>query len=693
MKKKGIFSLALASILCLSFVGMATACGDKSSSGGNGDQQQNTDNNGNTGAEKTSDLKITLNINDNSMGTATLSDPKSAASGYVKDEKVTVTVTPKAGYLIESVKADDTALTGSKGGKYTFTITKDTTVAVTFAEDVIAPATGVEYPKDPKFVSLADDSNENKSSTYKSSYKAHDPVAVEARYVSSSGKLASRYYAFSTDNDGGYGVQVRSSYDFSVWDFEGVAIEGFANGANGVVRSNGEAKALYSDSNFHLNPIYEWIKQGSEWNDSTTGTDANPVSWTLWAPDVVPAADNPDAMEDGHWWMYSCWTTKFGSMRSIIFKLNANNVKGPYTFDTVIVRDADTTGEGGGINEIDPSIYYSNDGTRMFMSYGSYGDGFGVIELDPQTGHRKNATEADTVAGKAMVTDNGFNAEGSSVAYYERDVYTGNIATEEYDASKWEKQGKYIMMGSDGNLSTNYVMRTWESDTPDGPFTSDRGGAGFQVGGNWSWAADKTQADAAKELNYYIPGHNDMLTTSDGRHLIVYHTRVSETSEGYDTGEHYLYTSLIDFNSKGQLVINPNRYAGDRDSLAGGRICPVTKADLLTKTNGKYSVVRMTSSDPAYTEKREVEFAENCTLGDGTLTIGSETGTWKLYGSHYIYIKIGADEYYGTVMPAWIRQYDETAANKVKGNGGLTISAVTDVKGGENKIIYFNMQF
>ena len=331
------------------------------------------------------------------------------------------------------------------------------------SEETPPESTAVVYPSDPIFSSLAEDRST------KAQYKAHDPVIVEAK-----DEFGSIFYAFSTDNDGGYGVQVRKSYNAAIWEQLDPAIEGYT-----AKMSDDSVKQMFrsASTSFHLYDVYRWISRGADWGNGC---------WTLWAPDVVPAAGNTSLAVDGGWWMYSCWTTGFGSMRSVIFKLNAENIEGPYTFDKVIVRDADETGKGGGINEIDPSIYYSADGSRMFMSYGSFGVGFGVIELDPATGLRKNANEADTVAGKKMVTASGFDAEGSSVAYYERDVYTGDIANEPYDETKWEKQGKYIMMASDGALSYNYVMRTWESDTPDGPFTSSRGGAGFQVAGNWT---------------------------------------------------------------------------------------------------------------------------------------------------------------------------------------------------------------
>ncbi len=484
---------------------------------------------------------------------------------------------------------------------------------------------------------------ENK--TKNGAYKAHDPVVIEAD---------GKFYAFSTDNDAGYGVQVRKSDDLVEWEFVGAAIPGY-----GATES--EVKAKLTAGTSELQPVYEWISQASNFD-----------CYTLWAPDVVPA-------KGGGYWLYSSWTTTFGSSRSVIFQCHSDNVTGPYTYVDMIVRSPN-----GGINAIDPSIYYTPDG-KMFMSYGSFSGGIATIELNPDTGLRKDTSVSADTTGKIIMPNR--DIEGSVIDYKTVPVYTGNIATEEYDESKWENQSKYYMMASFGALANNYNMRVWTSDKPDEGFTSERGNSGLQIAGAWTWR--KEGESRCNDLNYFIPGHNDMITTSKGVNLLAYHVRTNTSGSGFDTGVHYLYTSMYDFNSKGQMVMNPNRYNGETYGK-------VEAEDVLTKTEGKYSVIQMASKNYGYNDVMPTAYAQDCVLHeDGTIT-GAVEGAWKLYGDRYVYIKIGEIEYYGTAMPAMIRQYQRAtdgSGYNVKENGGLTISAISDAVNGQNHILYLNMQF
>ncbi len=499
----------------------------------------------------------------------------------------------------------------------------------------------------------------------------HDPVFVEAK---KDGK--SVYYAFSTDNDQ-YGVQVRRSENLYQWERKEPAIKGFTSSTK-----ESDVKSMYQNKTAELQPVYDVLSKFGDWKNAC---------WTLWAPDVVPATSNASLDADGEWWLYSCWTAAFGSMQSIIFKCKSTvGIEGPYTYESIIVQH----GNGdGGLNEIDPSVYYTPDG-KMYLSYGSYGTGFATIELDAQTGLRKSGAATDP--GTKILTGNGFNAEGSAISHHTVKIYNGDIKTEEYDESKWQDKSQYYMMGSWGALAYNYNMRVWTSDAPDGNFTSERGTSGLQVSASWTWRKEgqgvtgsTTIPHNQKDLNYYIPGHNDMLTTTDGRNLIIYHTRVSEGTKdnkpSFQEGEHYLYTSLYDFNSKGQLVINPNRYAGEK---AGD----VTKEELLSKAkDGKFSTVVLESANVSYTTKATIGHAKDCTLNaDGTVS-GAYTGSWKMYGSHYIYLELDGVSYYGSVMPAYVRQFDADFGSA--GRPGYTISAISDVKDNENKILYMNTQF
>lgn len=123
MKKSRAVLLSLITLLCLAFGIFAVACGE-------------TENNDD--GDTTTYYTVTLSY-DSDKGTVTKSDPASS-KGYVKDETVTITVSPKEEYKVSSVKENDTVLDVGTDGKYTFKVAGDTTVTVTFEDDTPAPS-------------------------------------------------------------------------------------------------------------------------------------------------------------------------------------------------------------------------------------------------------------------------------------------------------------------------------------------------------------------------------------------------------------------------------------------------------------------------------------------------------------------------------------------------------------------------
>ena len=104
--------------------------------------------------------------------------------------------------------------------------------------------------------------------------------------------------------------------------------------------------------------------------------------------------------------------------------------------------------------------------------------------------------------------------------------------------------------------------------------------------------------------------------------------------------------------------MNANRYAGEE-------IQEVTAEELLNISAGKFECVLFTQGTSTVEAKRIVLHA------DGTLG-GALHGNWRVYGSHYISIETGGDEYLGVVMPAWID--DQNVA-------GLTVTAMGKTTG------------
>ncbi len=75
--------------------------------------------------------KVTASY-DKTKGTITLSEPKND-EGYAAGEEVTATVKANEGFEVETVTLNETAVTLSADGTYTFTVEKDSTIAATFA--------------------------------------------------------------------------------------------------------------------------------------------------------------------------------------------------------------------------------------------------------------------------------------------------------------------------------------------------------------------------------------------------------------------------------------------------------------------------------------------------------------------------------------------------------------------------------
>ena len=171
-------------------------------------------------------------------------------------------------------------------------------------------------------------------------FGVHDPSMIEAD---------GWYYVFSTGTFRRDLYQIRRSKDLIHWEFVGEAFDGFAELAPVV----GTLKRIY-------------------------GGDVRTEN--LWAPDVVPA-------KKGGYWLYGCYTGVFGNNYSVIYLAYSKNIEGPYRYSDMLV----VSGGNWGLtpNAIDPQIFYDAEG-RMWLTYGSFYGGIRILELDPETGLRKD---------------------------------------------------------------------------------------------------------------------------------------------------------------------------------------------------------------------------------------------------------------------------------------------------------------
>ena len=515
------------------------------------------------------------------------------------------------------------------------------------------------YPENPEFDPLTGYGQNNPGTT---TANVHDPVILETD---------DGYYTFSTDNMGpDFGYQIRKSSDLVHWEYVGAAIENCGGPT--------DAQSVYERGRGGLQDVYDLLSEDENWNDSC---------WTLWAPDVIAGAD-------GKYWLYGCWTAAVGQGHSAIFLCKADDVEGPYKPEEILVYSYD--GWVNGPNAIDPSLYYDAEG-NLYMAYGSFTGGVYVLQLDPETGLRRKddpyygadwakvreAGEGPATAaaryGTRLVSTN--DMEGPVVSYHENvAVYGGEVG--EYADSALTYENRYYLMGSAGSLSSTYNMRSYHSAQPTSGYTAHSASRGDRVSGSFSWRENAN--DTAVSFDYAYPGHNDMITTTEGVNLLAYHDRITFASGNLN---HYLMLSQYAFNSRGDLVMSPNRYAGEA-------LRKVTAAEISGLSEGRYAFAYVSGN--SYSGSFNGGYAaEGLTLSaDGSLSYGgAAVGTWLLYGENWVYLNIQtpiaaatgsvtlSGEFYGVAFPAYIER---------EGRGGLSLSLLSD---DGLSTLYLNMQF
>ena len=536
----------------------------------------------------------------------------------------------------------------------------------------IPPYDPALYPADPVFDALEGYGMENTGTT---TANVHDPSVIE---VEENGQ--SVYYVFSTDNMGPqFGYQVRRSYDLIHWEYVGAAIAGY--------NENGSQPSDYNPitSSNELYEVYSVLSGDPNWGVYGDGNNQG-NNWTLWAPDVVPAAG-------GGYWLYGSWTARFGQGHSVIFQCYSEEIAGPYEFTDIIVYSYD--GWNDTPNAIDPQIYFVGD--RMFMAYGSFGGGIWSLELDPATGLRFEESGLKGIDWAALRDGGGTlngrtysaaerygtrlinvnNMEGPTVSYHaDVPLYTGDPA--EYAESAVTYEDRYYLMGSADSLSATYNMRSFVG-TDEGTGAPVFSQQGTRVSGSFSWR--QSAGDTRIGFDFGYPGHNDMLTTSGGVDLIVYHNRIS-----FDSGNrnHYLFASMYAFDSLGRLVISPNRYAGET-------LRTVSPSEVWS-AGGEYSFAYVTDNSYASSYNSGYAMQGLRLLSDGNMYYGGlYVGEWVLYGDNWVYLNISvpiaaagggqtlSGEFYGVAFPAYI---------EAEGAGGLSLSLLSE--NGQNAL-YLNM--
>lgn len=465
-----------------------------------------------------------------------------------------------------------------------------------------------EILKDPCFAPLLTKDDAPKSEW--GIFGAHDPSMIYADGA---------YYVFSTGTYGQNYYQIRKSEDLIRWEYIGQA---FPRG----IRAS-------------LGPVLSEMEE----------CGARCCNDTLWAPDIIRGAD-------GKYWLYGCYSAEFGKNYSGIFLAKSECVDGEYTLVSPLVTTGGRWGETP--NAIDAQIFY--DGHKMYMTYGSFFGGIRVLELDPATGlrkdgftfsrHRAGGISDEEYYGKVLISSD--DQEGSVVAVKEVPVFSGDVFREEIEL---QRVRLFSLVTSADSLFTRYNMRLFTSKKADGEYMrAPYGARGVKLSSSFSWKRDAE--DAAVGYDFFAPGHCDLFETQDGRDLIVYHDRTPSGGRF-----HYLFLSLYAYNVRGEIVMSPNRYAGERLRPIGFGELAGQKFD--------YIALGEENDKPVYA-KQGLEFQKN-----GSLAIGGRVrGEWKLYGDYFVSFTLDGEVYHGAAMPAWIER-DRSVGITVsaRGENGLPI--------------------
>ncbi len=495
------------------------------------------------------------------------------------------------------------------------------------------------YPENPRFDPLVVKGRNDPNPDLKEAW-AHDPSLFQDD--------DGTYYAFSTDNHGTRGYQIRKSSDLIHWNYVGSAFD--LQGSEAAYR-NGEAYDKFSC----LQPAYNWTLTHAEELTNACQICTKPTGeMGFWAPYVTKGAD-------GKYWLYFCLTGYFGGSRSCIGVAKSDVVTGPYNFVDFIVCSA---AGWRSPNAIDPQIVYDAEG-EMHMCYGSYGLGIYLIDLDKETGKRKDGLRREDFDAGRCSFDEYFGVhlaygslEGSVIKYHE--------GVDVLEDGKWVKKNYYYLMCSFGSLSTVYNMRCGRSESVYGPYIDVNGnqlvcatdmGSGNKLMGSFRWEDSK--------FDYFCPGHNDMMITKDGKNVISYHCRTHGLPVPEDVPAkfkkkfvpHFLFVNQYTFNADGWMVMNPNRYAKEDVNQT------VTQEEILSVSKGYFSMVLFSQdANQEHTVKaKRVKLHKNGKIS------GFYKGTWKFHDGKYVDVVVGGKEYRGTVMPCWINEQDRA---------GVTISCM-----------------
>ena len=418
-----------------------------------------------------------------------------------------------------------------------------------------------------------------------------------------------------------------------------------------------------------------------------------------WAAGIVPASY-------GGYWLYTClvnagYDEEKHDRVCIVMAWSPDLEAHSFQYAGCILQSISDYAQDAlyyNVVALDPQVVYDAEG-NMYLTYGSFGAGTYMIELDSETGLRKDGQtgwlDEDTI--NTYMEEARKTAIGESQPYYGRHMTycaEGSVITHQYDVDLVSEEGEvtqtygdyYYLMTCLGVLSRNYVLFTAKSEDitsftnlskdpmasgwigkelvtglfpPLSGYRSDLDRESYittadRIEGSTEYIAMSSFKWADYDFDIHAPGHGDLYTTSDGvniamlmvRTLALQGDKTAECDNGHplaaSSTKYMMQAHQYYINSAGDIVINANRYAKEADRA-------VTKEEFLSfAEENKFQLVL--AGDPYVTTE-----AVYVTLGeDGTIS-GDASGTWSMYGERYIKLEIeGYDTYYGVAAVCWL---------------------------------------
>lgn len=450
------------------------------------------------------------------------------------------------------------------------------------------------------------------------------------------------YYVFSSDaGKCPVGYQVRRSFDLRHWEMLGNA---FALEHGAALYAEGKNTEAYGN----LSEAYRWCVMQK--NAMRSPVEVNTSGgMRLLAPCVRQG-------KNGVYRMYYSMSACAGDSRSCIGLAEAERPEGPYTSVGLILC---SPGGWRTPNALFPRTVTDEEG-KLFLVYGSGGLGLFLLELDAETGLRKDGLDATKPMQYPFRDYFGFqlacgNIHGGGIVY-QRDVPV-------YDASRltWLKKNYYYLFCNYGGEEEG-TIHCARSESVYGPYVDYAGntlvcasdvGSGNLLLGAYGWSGEKG-------FDYYSPVYGDSYNG-----LFFYHARTHFYKAPFYVpvtyrkkfAAYYLLVSSYTFNAEGWPVLNPHRYAEER-------LCDVTQEELLSVSKGAFRAISL-RQETGY--MGESAFPKKIKLHASGRVSGAYSGEWRLYDTHYLDLVLSGVCYRGVVFPCW--QEEDARA-------GLCISAL-----------------